>query len=397
MRVLDNFILGREGGLFPDYARARKDFNELTRQFDFSIDPDAYVDTLTVGERQQLEILRLLWLGAKVLILDEPTTGISALQREKLFATLVKLAAAGMTLIFVSHKLEEVEGLCHRVVVLRQGSLVGEARPPYVTDELVNMMFGKVVTLDNRQNAVQDEIVLELCDLCLEDYRLRINDVNLDVKRGEVIGLAGMEGSGQRHLLRALGGLIRAVGGKIKVNGKDITSRSYKTYLDAGIAYMPAARLEEGLIPGLTLTEHFILSEEQEGFLINHDKARSTALERIREFSVRGTSANVVEDLSGGNQQRVLLAMLKTPLKLLLLEHPTRGLDIESSIWIWSKLKERCKQGTTILFISSDPEEILHYSDRILVFFGGKVFEPLDAAATSVEQLGQLIGGKGVN
>jgi simple sugar transport system ATP-binding protein len=396
MRVLDNFILGREGGLFPDYNKARKEFTELIRQFDFSIDPDTYVDTLTVGERQQLEILRLLWLGARCLILDEPTTGISALQKAKLFATLKKLASQGMTLIFVSHKLEEVEGLCHRVMVMRQGKLVGEARPPYVTDELVNMMFGKVVALDNRQNAAQDEIVLEICDLCLEDYRLRINDVNLNVKRGEVIGLAGMEGSGQRHLLRSLGGLFRAVGGKIRVNGKDLTSRSYKAYLEAGIAYMPAARLEEGLIPGLTLTEHFILAEEQEGFLINRDKARATTQNRIQEFSVRGTAVNVVEDLSGGNQQRVLLAMLKTPLKLLLLEHPTRGLDIESSIWIWSKLKERCKQGTTIIFISSDPEEILHYSDRILVFFGGKVFEPLDAAQTSVEQLGQLIGGKGV-
>jgi simple sugar transport system ATP-binding protein len=153
--------------------------------------------------------------------------------------------------------------------------------------------------------------------------------------------------------------------------------------------------LEEGLVPGLNLTEHFILAEEAKGFFINWDKGRQLAQERIKAFDVRGTPANTVESLSGGNQQRALLALLRDPLNLLLLEHPTRGLDIESVIYIWNKLKERCQKGTSILFVSSDLEEILQYSDRVLVFFSGKVTSPLEASTLTTEKLGELIGGKG--
>jgi len=395
MRVIDNLIIGREGGIFPNRAEALRAFRELQARFGFNIDPEAYVDSLTVGERQQLEIMRLLWLGARVLILDEPTTGISANQKEKLFATLRLLAEQGMTVIFVSHKLEEVEELCHRVAVLRQGKLVGTVEPPYVTDELVKMMFGKVIVPDNKANYNTGEPLLRLEKLSIEDYRLQIRDVDLVVHRGEVIGLAGMEGSGQRQFLQTCAGLMRPVGGEIYLGNKRLTGRPYQEFLEAGIAYVPASRLEEGLIPGLTLTEHFILAEPQEGFMVNWQKALDLTHQRIASFSIRGAPGSTVESLSGGNQQRALLAMLREPLNLLLLEHPTRGLDIESSIWIWGKLKERCRQGTGIIFTSADLEEILHYSDRILVFFGGKVSQPIEAAKTSVEELGQLIGGKG--
>jgi general nucleoside transport system ATP-binding protein len=396
MRVIDNFLIGRKtAGIFPDRKQAAKDLHDLEQQFDFDLDPEAYVDTLTVGERQQLEIIRLLWLGARVLILDEPTTGISALQRVKLFATLKKLAAQGMTLIFVSHKLEEVEGLCGRVAVLQRGKLVGETQPPYITAELVQMMFGKVVQPDLRINAGQDTPALELERLSIEDYRLQIRDVSLLARRGEVIGLAGMEGSGQRQFLRTLGGLIRPVGGRLVLDGKNLAGKPYQTFMESGIAFMPAARLEEGLIPGLTLTEHFILCEEQRGFFVNRARAQAVTTGRIQDFSIRGVPESQIEALSGGNQQRALLALLRTPLRLLLMEHPTRGLDIESTIWIWAKLKERCRQGTSIVFISADLDEIIRYSDRILVFFGGRVSNPVDAASTSAEHLGELIGGKG--
>ncbi len=289
MRVIDNFLIGRNDiGTFPDRAKAVKALLDLEHQFDFGIDPETYVDTLTVGERQQLEILRLLWLGARVLILDEPTTGISSLQREKLFATLRKLVAQGMSVIFVSHKLEEVEGLCGRVAVLQQGRLVGEARPPYKTAELVQMMFGKVVQPEQRVNACQDDHALAVEDLAIEDYRLHIRGVNVQLRRGEVIGLAGMEGSGQRQFLRTLGGLIRPVGGALMLDGKNLVGKTYKTFMDNGIAFMPAARLEEGLIPGLTLTEHFILTEEQPGFFINKARVQDVTHQRIQDFSIRG-------------------------------------------------------------------------------------------------------------
>jgi simple sugar transport system ATP-binding protein len=395
MRIIDNFILGRKGGLTPGQADARRDFIKLAGQFSFSLDPDAYVDSLTVGERQQLEILRLIWLGARVLIFDEPTTGISAAQKEKLFAALRLLAEQGKTVLFVSHKLEDVEGLCTRVAILRQGHLVGETRAPYTTKQLVEMMFGKPISVGARNPCVTIDPILSLHNLSVEDYRLKVRDVSLDMCCGEVIGVAGMEGSGQGLFLRAIAGMVRTVGGKIMINGRDLTGNSYHTFKKHGVAFLPASRLEEGMVPGLTLTEHFIMAEEAKGFFINWEKGRQLAQKRIKEFDVRGTPENTVESLSGGNQQRALLALLREPLTLLMLEHPTRGLDIESTIYIWSKLKERCQKGTSILFVSSDLEEILQYSDRVLVFFSGKVTPPLDAATLTNQKLGELIGGSG--
>ncbi len=395
MRVLDNFLLGRSGGLFPNRTTVIRDFKLLAEQFDFSLDPDSYVDSLTVGERQQLEIIRLLWLGARILILDEPTTGISASQKIKLFATLKTLAEKGMTIIFVSHKLEDVEHLCGRVAVLRAGELVGEMNPPFNTSKLVEMMFGKVVTLGERQSAQTGEPVLELKNISLEDVRLKIKNVDLNLRAGEVIGLAGMEGSGQGMFIRACAGLVRPVGGSIQLKGQDLTGKAYHAYKKAGVNFLPAARLEEGLVPGLSLTDHFILAEQPKGVFIDRPAGQRLAEDRIKSFNIRGTPLSTVESLSGGNQQRAELALLQNPLSLVLLEHPTRGLDIESVIYIWSKLKERCRQGASIIFISSDLEEILQYSDRVLVFFSGKVSLPIDAATTTVEQLGQLIGGKG--
>ena len=175
---------------------------------------------------------------------------------------------------------------------------------------------------------------------------------------------------------------------------RNLTGKSHHVFKHKGVAYLPASRLEQGLVPGLNLTEHFVLAEEMQGLFINRDQAVRMAQERIRSYNIKGTPATPVESLSGGNQQRALLALLRTPLNLILLEHPTRGLDIESTMYIWTKLKERCKQGTAIIFISADLDEILQYSDRILVFFAGKVSPPLEAASTSVEQLGQFIGGK---
>lgn len=395
MKVLDNLIIGQSGNLLPKRKQVREEFNQLQNQFGFHIDPDNYVDMLTVGERQQLEILRLLWLGAQVLILDEPTTGISALQKVKLFETLRILASQGKTVIFVSHKLEDVEDLCHQVDVFRQGKNVGRRTPQYSTNDLVQLMFGKAVELAPKVNATSCDILVSLKNLSMEDNRLHISKVNLDICRGEVIGLAGMEGSGQRIFLQACGGLRRSVGGKIIIGGKDFTGKPYHYFLKSHISYVPASRLEEGLIPGLSITDHIILADKPEGFLIDQEKAVTKTKERIQDFAIRGKPDTRIEALSGGNQQRALLALLRTPLDLLLLEHPTRGLDIESTMWIWAKLKERCKCGTTIIFISSDLEEIMHYSDRILVFFGGKVSKPINATETNVHQLGELIGGKG--
>jgi simple sugar transport system ATP-binding protein len=396
MQVIDNFIVGQRGGLIPSQKDVIKEFRELQEQFGFALDPEAYVDTLTVGERQQLEILRLLWLGARVLILDEPTTGISVQQKEKLFAALKVLAEQEKTIIFVSHKLEDVEILCSKVAILRKGVLVGEVDSPYNTDQLVEMMFGKKITLKELASVAQNEVVFALEDLYIEQYPLMIENVNFNLHAGEVIGLAGMEGSGQDVLLRACVGLLRPVSGRVVVNGKDLTGKNYLEFMQEGVAFLPAARLEEGLVPGLTLAEHFTLVAEQEKQLfIDKTKFRKKTEQMIDDYHIIGRPETPVESLSGGNQQRAALSLLKDSLSIILLEHPTRGLDIESAIYMWDKLKERCKRGTSIFFISADLDEILRYSDRILVFFSGRVSKPLDAAETSLEQLGQLIGGKG--
>jgi simple sugar transport system ATP-binding protein len=395
MRVLDNFIIGHGGGLAPDFKEAKKGFKELSEAFDFNIDPQAYVDSLTVGERQQMEILRLLWLGAKVLIFDEPTTGISAQQKVKLFKALKRLAEEGRSVIFVSHKLEEIQELCSRAAVLRQGELVGEVEAPYDLDELVKMMFGKAVSKGVRADIERGDEVLRIENLSLEQGRLEITDVNLTVRKGEVIGLAGMEGSGQSALLKVCAGLIPPVHGRVVVSGQDMTGKRYRDFLERGVTYMPASRLEEGLIPGMTLLEHFLLTREAGGPVIDWEKGRDLSRRQIQEFSIVGRPDTRVENLSGGNQQRALLALLRPDRELILLEHPTRGLDVESAIWVWKQLKERCRQSSAIFFITSDLEEILDYSDRILVFFGGHVSQPIDARETDVEKLGHRIGGQG--
>ncbi|MBL8100439.1 MAG: ATP-binding cassette domain-containing protein [Anaerolineales bacterium] len=395
MKILDNFLLGMPSSFFPNRKEATQDFNLLAKEYGFSLDPENYVDSLTVGERQQLEIMRLLFLGVRLFILDEPTTGISTAQKEKLFTTLRKFPEQAMTVIFVSHKLEDVESLCDRVVVLRAGELVGELTPPYQTKKFVEMMFGKEVTLGERQSAPVGETVLSLNDVSLEDARLKIKNINVEVREGEVIGLAGMEGSGQNLFMRACAGLVRPVGGKIQLKSQDLSGKSYHVFKRNGVSFLPAARLEEALVPGLTLTDHFVLAEEPRGIFIDRVAGQTLTQERIQSFNIRGTPHTPVESLSGGNQQRAELALLQNPLSLILLEHPTRGLDIESVIYIWGKLKERCKQNASIIFMSSDLEEILQYSDRVLVFFSGKISQPLDANKTSVEELGELIGGKG--
>jgi ABC-type uncharacterized transport system ATPase subunit len=400
LRVIDNIMLGFERKFFPNRKKAIKGFEEIQKSLDFHISPKSFVEELTVGERQQLEIVRLLMLGVKVLILDEPTTGISAIQRDKLFSAVRKLASDGLIVLFVSHKLEEVEDLCHTVAVFRQGRMVGQAVPPYRTDELVKMMFGKLVKQSEKVCLSRDRILLEVKNLEIDDIRLKIHDVNFCVHGGEVIGLAGMEGSGQSLVLRSIAGLLRPSGGGIRLRqdghfSRNLVGRNYLQYKKAGIAYLPAARLEDGLIPGLKLSDHFVLSEKQERFFIDNKRYRQITENRIKEFNIRGSHDSPIEALSGGNQQRTLLALLRDPLELLLLEHPTRGLDIESGIYIWSKLKARCAKGSGIIFISSDLDEILLYSDSVMVFFNGRVSKSYKADSLSFEDLGQMIGGRG--
>ena len=392
--VVDNFVLGSPGSGRLDRRAAAAELKELCERYGFKLDPGQPTRLLTVGERQQLEIVRLLWLGARVLILDEPTTGISADQRAKLFATLKSLAAEGMSVIFVSHKLEEVADLCERVTVMTRGKVVGEAEMPVPPEQLVQMMFGQAIEVRDRPEVPHGASRLTLASTRMGSGLLSEEEISLDVKAGEVIGLAGMEGSGQDSFLRMCCGMRSPRYGSVAIGGTDLTGKHYRDFLTAGVKYLPAGRLEEGLIEGLTITEHFVLTGEDGSFFIDWGKARRRAEEQVKHFTIKGTEASTAESLSGGNQQRLLLAMLPHQLSVLLMEHPTRGLDIESADWVWEQLLARRSDGTAIVFASADLDELLRYSDRILVFFSGRVIGELEAAATNVDEIGLLIGGR---
>ena len=394
LTVLDNFVLGRETGLMQRRAAARRELAELCQRFGFDLDPEALTSSLTIGERQQLELVRLLSQGVRVIILDEPTTGISAPQKVLLFDTLRRLAAEGLSVIFVSHKLDEVEALCSRATVLRQGKVSGAVAAPFSGDQLVTLMFGQCLSRSQRPDVPLGQVALRLADVAARTYRLRVEHLNLAVREGEIIGLAGLEGSGQQILMQLCAGILKATSGHVFIGGQDMTHQPYQRFMEMGVGFVPAARLEEGMIPGLTLREHAALTGERGGFFISWPASEDRAQKMIRAFNIIGRSETRVEELSGGNQQRALLAMLPDRMRLLMLEHPTRGLDVESSRWVWSKLLQRREQGTAILFTSTDLDELVENSDRIVVFSGGKMAAPVDASAISCEELGYLIGGR---
>jgi simple sugar transport system ATP-binding protein len=339
-----------------------------------------------------LEIARLLWRGARVLIFDEPTTGISEPQRLVLFDVLRQLAAENLIVVFVSHKLEEVEALCHRVTVMSRGKVVGERTLPADRADVVRLMFG-AIELGGERPAVD----LGPAALTVSGLTRRGRDAvpypDLTVRRGEVLGLAGLEGSGQRTFLRLCAGMERPASGTITVGGEALAGKPYRKFLDAEVHYIPAGRLEEGLITGLTIADHLELAGKNSSFMVDDDAATARAMERIAEFTIKGDPGTTADALSGGNQQRLLMAMAPDRPSLLLMEHPTRGLDLGSAEWVWERILRSREQGTAIVFSSADLEELQRYSDRIAVFYAGRVIAVVPASQATAASLGLLIGG----
>lgn len=394
--VLENFVFRPEGGFMPNRRAARKHILAANTRFGFELDPDMPADNMSIAQRQQLEIVRLLWLGVKALILDEPTTGISAEQKEALFSALRNLAQEdGLIVLLVSHKLEDVIALCDEVFVLQAGKLVGEREMPATPSELVQMMFGELLPPEEREQVTMGAPVMTLKNVSISDGRLHMNGINLDIRAGEVIGLAGLEGSGQSLLMRACAGLERVDNGQIVLNGQEMTKRAYRHFMGNGVIFGAAGRIEEGLIAGMTLTEHMAMAMDNKS-RIDWNMAQSRMDSQIEHYDVRGRSTDNIEQLSGGNQQRVLMALLPDQPEVLILEQPTRGLDVESARWIWKQLLERRKTGTAIVFSSAELDEIVTYSDRILVCYSGETYEVDDASQTDIDELGHLIGGQGI-
>ncbi len=393
LTVLENFMLGQTGGFSWPQKAFRRRFAAMARAFNFSLDPDSPLKILTIGERQQLELLRLLALGIRILILDEPTTGISSLQKSTLFAALKKLAAEGKSVILVSHKLEDVQALCDKVTVLRRGKVTGEMDAPFHAGGLLEMMFGTPPEQPERRRQTPGSEVLVMQDVCGSGGRTGLKDCDVVVRQGEIVGLAGLEGSGQGVFLRIAGGLKPAIRGRIQLQGFDMSHCGHHTFQHQGVTFLPADRLEEGLIPGLSITEHFALLAGRKGLVVPWRRARQAAAERIKAFRIKGQPDSAVQDLSGGNQQRLLLSFLPSSPVLLLLENPTRGLDVDSVNWVWQHLQAYCHRQTCIVFSSSELDEILMVADRVLVFFNGRIIMDVEASRTDVQELGRAIAG----
>jgi simple sugar transport system ATP-binding protein len=394
LTVLENFMLGQTDDTSIKKRVLREKYQQSADSLNFSLHPDDQVKGLTVGERQQLEILRLLSLGVQVLILDEPTTGISSNQKEVLFNALKTLAAEGKSILLVSHKLEDVEALCDRVTVLRQGTVTGEMDQPFDTNGLLAMMFGKPPDSLPRCAEPPGEEVLVMENVSGSGGRAGLEDCSVVIRQGEIVGLAGLEGSGQGVFLRVAGGLKSAISGSILLSGCDMRKRDYHAFKRKGVSFMPASRLEEGLISGLNVTEHYALQENSESLMVNWQQAAGCARDRISSFRIKGRPESAVEALSGGNQQRLLLSFLPPTPVLLLLENPTRGLDMESVIWVWQHLHTYCRSKTSIVFSSSELDEILTVADRVLVFFDGRLIMDVSATETDLNTLGSAIAGK---
>lgn len=412
--VLENFVCASPRGLFPTLAAARHRLEELAGQLAFAIDAEAPVASLTVGQRQQLELVRLLAWGMQVLILDEPTTGITATQRDALFGALRLLASRGHTVLFVSHKLEEIVDLCDTASVLRSGQVMGEGQMemPQPREKLLSLMFEQVPSdpLHPAQlspvahtqpspahpdaSAPPSPPVWQLEQVTIGDGSRELRDLTLTIPAGKIVGLAGVVGSGQHLLLRLLAGNHVPDHGRMLLQGHEQNTPSAVAFRQEGIAFLPADRLGEGLIGALSLTEHILLLKKS-SFLANRAEAHAEARAAIATYDIRGTPDTPLNQLSGGNQQRAMLALIPAYCRGLLLEQPTRGLDVTSARNIWQQLLKRRAEGAALVFASADLDELLAYSDAVMVFFGGKVSPPLPRDTLTTERLAGLIGGVG--
>lgn len=396
--ALENFFCAGPRTKLPSLKVARAVITQLARRLGFTVPPDQQVGKLTVGQRQQLEIMRLLACGAGVFILDEPTTGITAAQARALFAALKQLAGEGKTILFVSHKLDEVAELCDTVSVLRSGKVVGtQLAMPIAKADMLELMFGTLELSSPPEPAPTDtarQPVWVLDQVTLRDGSVALDRLNLAFPAGSITGLAGLDGSGQQQLLRLLSGRLRPGAGRLAVAGQDLTGESSAVFLKAGVHYLPADRLSDGMIGPLSLTDHFVLQNGQ-GTRLNIAAARAEARQAIERYAIKATPNTPIVSLSGGNQQRAMLALLPDQCAGVLIEQPTRGLDIASARSIWERLVARCSAGTALIFASADLDELLAYSDQVLVFFGGRISRPIPRAELSESRLAELIGGVG--
>jgi simple sugar transport system ATP-binding protein len=409
LSVAENVVLGSEpsrSGVFLDLQAASRRIEELSRLFALSVDPRAQVERLSVGAQQRVEILKILFRGAELLILDEPTAVLTPQETEALFVILRKMREQGKTIVFITHKLSEVMDVSDRVTVMRHGKVVGVvATRDSSPAELAMMMVGRKVLFDvDKGPAAAGRVVLELTDVhALGASRVpRLKGLSLSVRAGEILGVAGVEGNGQTELVEVIAGLRRPVSGRVLLEGRDVTGSSPRQMLERGVAHIPEDRLKRGLITEFTVGENLILGSQFRPpyagrVFLDADAVRENAERALREFDVRPRAPYLrAGALSGGNQQKLVVAreLGRKPV-LLVAAQPTRGVDIGAIEFIRRCLVSQRDTGTAVLLVSADLSEILSLSDRVAVVFGGRVVSTVDAAATDEKELGLLMTGAG--
>jgi len=400
--VAENIILGAEGGPLVDLDRAVKDIEEQAQGYGFKVDARKRIDDLSVGEQQRVEILKALFRGVDVLILDEPTAVLTPAETNDLFENLRALKDDGKTIVFISHKLDEVLDIADRITVLRRGKIVGETIPSDTSKEkLAEMMVGREVLFRLEKPDVDSGKPL----LQVEGLNLagKLHDVDLQVAAGEILGIAGVEGNGQRELAEVLIGLRSPDSGRITLDGKDMTGRSVKQNRSLGCAFVPEDRHERGLVLNMSLWENSVLGRQSRAQYLGGwgvlaiKKIKELATRLIKEFDVRARSiGNEASTLSGGNQQKLILAReLEDDPRLLIAQQPTRGLDVGAIEFVWKQILVQKEAGRAVLLISAELDEIYQLSDRIVTIYEGRItgeYSPQDPP----EKLGiGMTGGRG--
>jgi simple sugar transport system ATP-binding protein len=377
----------------------------LCREYDLNLDLHAKIWQLSVAEQQWVEILKALFLGVDLLILDEPTAVLTPQEADKLFVILKKMKEEGLSILFITHKLNEVMTVSDRVTVLRKGKKIATVNTAEVNrNELAKMMVGReVVFRVEKPNIEIGESVLEIKNLKTKNDRgfFALNNLSLHVNAGEIVGIAGVSGNGQRELFESIIGIRKVENGEIYLNGLKIKNQSSKTISSLGIAHVPEDRLKEGVVSDFSITDNLILGLhhhqffKHKGWFLDKKEVDSFAENCINDFEIVTPSKyQMTRNLSGGNIQKVVLAreLSKQP-NCLIANLPTRGLDVGAIEYVHKRLLLQCTKGTGILLFSDDLDEILHISDRILVIFKGSIVGELDPLTTSLEKIGLLMAG----
>lgn len=405
LTVAENVILGLKSSREPlmDLERVSKRILDLSLLYGLKVDPSAYVWQLSVGEQQRVEIIKALYRGASLIILDEPTAVLTPQEVNDLFQTLRQMASDGHALVFISHKLNEVLAISQRVTVLRDGRVIGTRPTSEVTkNELVKMMVGREVKPLQPQPLKSGPVLLDIQGLRAMGDRgtEALRGVDLQLHSGEIVGLAGVSGNGQRELAESLIGVRKSSAGKILLDGADVTPYDVKKRVDLGMAYIPEERMRDGAIREFSVEENIFLHDHAapqftRGIFLDFARMKTFATSLVQDFSVKTPSLDTpIKNLSGGNIQKLIMAReLSRRPKVLIAAQPTRGVDIGATEYIHQRLLQQRAAGTAILLISEDLDEVVELSDRIAVLYEGRIIGIVERDQASVEQIGLMMAG----